>query len=83
MVVNNIVSCSGPDAEIPTLASSSLLLKASSRVTQKIIFDRPGGAGALLQLDGVGPVDNRPFTNKLQHFVNKKNKKNKKNTYDT
>ena len=23
-------------------------------------------------LDGVGPIDNRPSTNKLHHFVNKK-----------
>ena len=27
------------------------------------------------KLDGVGPVDNRPSTNKLQHFVKKKEKK--------
>ena len=27
------------------------------------------------KLDGVGPVDNRPFTNKLHHFVPKKKKK--------
>ena len=26
------------------------------------IFNRPGVAGAVLQLDGVGPVDNRPST---------------------
>ena len=26
------------------------------------------------KLDGVGPVDNRPSTNKLQHFVLKKEK---------
>ena len=25
------------------------------------------------KLDGVGPVNNRPFTNKLQHIVKKKN----------
>ena len=25
-----------------------------------------------LKLDGVGPVDNRPSTNKLHHFVKKK-----------
>ena len=35
----------------------------------------------LLKLDGVGPVDNRPSTNKLHHFV-KKNK-NKNVTCDT
>ena len=28
-----------------------------------------------LKLDGVGPVDNRPSTDKLQHFVKKKKKK--------
>ena len=30
----------------------------------------------LFKLDGVGPVDNRPATDKLHHFVQKK-KKNK------
>ena len=25
-----------------------------------------------MKLDGVGPVDNRPYTNKLHHFVRKK-----------
>ena len=29
-----------------------------------------------LKLDGVGPVDTRPSTDKLHHFVQKKNKKN-------
>ena len=37
---------------------------------------------SLTKLDGVGPVDNRPYTDKLYHFVRKKNKikinKNKK-----
>ena len=27
-----------------------------------LILNRPGVAGAVLQLDGVGPVDNRPST---------------------
>ena len=27
------------------------------------------------KLDGLGPVDNRPSTNKLHHFVKKKKKK--------
>ena len=31
------------------------------------------------KLDGVGPVDNRPSTDKLQHFVEKKKEKKKKN----
>ena len=31
------------------------------------------------KLDGVGPVDNRPSTDKLHHFVPKKQQKNKKN----
>ena len=26
----------------------------------------------LLKLDGVGPIDNRPSTDKLHHFVQKK-----------
>ena len=30
------------------------------------------------ELDGVGPVDNRPSTNKLYYFVQKKKKKKKK-----
>ena len=29
--------------------------------------------GCVSKLDGVGPVDNRPSTNKLHHFVQKKN----------
>ena len=29
----------------------------------------------LTKLDGVGPVDNRPSTNKLHHFFQKKKKK--------
>ena len=32
-----------------------------------------------MKLDGVGPADNRPSTDRLHHFV----KKIKKNTYDT
>ena len=28
-----------------------------------------------VKIDGVGPVDNRPSTNKLHHFVRKKTKK--------
>ena len=39
-----------------------------------------------VKLDGVGPVDNRPSTDKLQHFVHKEKKKikQKKNvTCDT
>ena len=31
-------------------------------------------AQILKKLDGVGPVDNRPSTAKLHHFVRKKNK---------
>ena len=30
------------------------------------------------KLDGVGPVDNRPFTDKLQQIVKKNQKKKKK-----
>ena len=32
----------------------------------------------LTKLDGVGPIDNRPSTDKLIHFVQKKKKKEKK-----
>ena len=35
-------------------------------------------SGPLVKLDGVGPLDNRPSTDKLHHFVRKKNKKNTK-----
>ena len=34
------------------------------------------------KLDGIGPVDNRPSTDKLHHFVRRKKKK-KKITNDT
>ena len=37
--------------------------------------------GLLKKLDGVGPVDNRPSTDELHHFVQKKKKK--KITHDT
>ena len=37
-----------------------------------LIFNRTGVGGAVLQLDGVGPIENRPSTNKLHHFVQKK-----------
>ena len=30
---------------------------------------------SLLKLDGVGPIDNRPSTDKLHHFVRKKEEK--------
>ena len=30
------------------------------------------------KLDGVGPVDNRPSTDKLHHFVRRKKKKKKR-----
>ena len=35
------------------------------------------GSCSLNKLDGVGPVDNRPSTNKLHHFVRKKKKRKK------
>ena len=38
-------------------------------------------SGTFLKLDEVGPVDNRPSTDKLHHFVQKK-KKEKKVTCD-
>ena len=34
----------------------------------------------VIKLDGVGPVDYRPSTDKLHHFVRKKTKKTQKNT---
>ena len=34
--------------------------------------ENPGGPRQLRKLDGVGPVDNRPSTDKLHHFVKKK-----------
>ena len=35
----------------------------------------------LRELDGIGPIENRPSTNRLHHFVQKK--KEKKVTCDT
>ena len=35
-----------------------------------------------LKLDGVGPVDNRPSTDKLLHFVQKKEEKRKEKKSD-
>ena len=32
----------------------------------------------LIKLDGVGPVDNRPYPDKLNHFVKKKEVKKKR-----
>ena len=37
-----------------------------------------GFAGSAKKLDGVGPVDNRPSTDKLHHFVQKKRRKKKR-----
>ena len=37
----------------------------------KLVWQSP-----VYKLDGVGPIDNRPSTDKLHHFVQKKNKKN-------
>jgi hypothetical protein len=36
------------------------------------------GGGMLKKLDGVGPVDNRPSTDKLHHFVQKKEEKKRR-----
>ena len=49
------------------------------------IFNIPGLAGAVLKLDGVGPVNNRPSPDKLHHFVKKRRRKKrrrKKVTHD-
>ena len=35
------------------------------------------------KLDGIGPVDNRPSTDKLSQFVHKKKKKKRHVTCDT
>ena len=40
---------------------------------------RKEGHYSIYKLDGVGPVDNRPSTNKLHHFVQKRKKKEKRN----
>ena len=40
-------------------------------------------ADYMLRNDGVGPVDNRPSTAKLQHFVQKKRKKKIRKKHDT
>ena len=51
-----------------------------------------GGRGAVIiitandlgkKLDGVGPVDNRPSTDKLHHFVQRKKEEEKNVTRDT
>ena len=42
----------------------------------------PLGQGCV-KLGGVGPVDNRPSSNKLHHFVRKKEKKKKRKNCDT
>ena len=34
--------------------------------------------GNKVKLDGVGPVDNRPSTDRLHHFVQKKRKRKKR-----
>ena len=41
---------------------------------QTMVFEQRN----LIKLDGVGPVDNRPSTDKLHHFVQKIEKKKKK-----
>ena len=42
----------------------------------KKILEEKGDQRRIIQvLDGIGPVDNRPSTNKLHHFVQKKKKK--------
>ena len=40
-------------------------------------FVTNGAPPSSLKLDGVGSVDNRPSTDKLQHFVQKKNQNQK------
>ena len=41
----------------------------------EVFVEQLGYTGSINKLDGVGPVDNRPSTDKLHHFVCKKIKK--------
>ena len=46
--------------------------------TQDILNGNQNSYRHLEKLDGVGPVDNRPSTDKLHHFVQKEEEKKKK-----
>ena len=37
-----------------------------------VLYFVPPELLGISKLDGIGPVDNKPFTNKLHHFVKKK-----------
>ena len=55
-----------------------MLVHESQGVFNKQIYELHSRiSGQRNKLDGVGPVDNRPSTNKLYHFVRKKEEKNK------
>ena len=41
------------------------------------VYDLELKIKCIMKLDGVGPVDNRPFTDKLHHFDRKKKNKKK------
>ena len=43
-------------------------------INDKAVYRTAPATPGLLKLDGVGPVDNRPSTDKLHHFVQKKRK---------
>ena len=60
-------------ATVSVLSEQCNLLTICFQLLYILLFI--GLAVFLLKLDGVSPVDNRPSTNKLHHFV-KKNKKN-------
>ena len=51
--------------------------EASNNKSLQYIFPEQSWPKTLCQpikLDGVGPVDNRPSTNKLHHYIEKKKK---------
>ena len=50
------------------------ILSLLPRVVQIVKNCRKFGWVLVNKLDGVGPVDNRPSTHKLHHFVKKKKK---------
>ena len=52
------------------LFSGNQLIRVNLTVEFKVVFKNM----FIWQLDGVGPVDNRPSTDKLHHFVQKKKK---------
>ena len=70
----SVVQCSERDSAYPSKRD----IKGTSLI-QKLWQCIVGG----LKLDGVGPVDDRPSTDKLHPFVRKKNEKKLHVTRDT